>query len=129
MPTLLRVDSSPMFQASVSRRLTEEFVRRWEAIHPGGKLIARDLTKTELAPVTAQWVAAAYTPEEGRSPEQRQLLAVSDNLIAELEAADEYVILADHSSLNGRRDGRRGAGSQGTGIHLGRARSGPPDVA
>ena len=92
MPTILRVDSSPMFQASVSRRLTEEFVRRWEGIHPGGRLIERDLTKTELAPVTAQWVAAAYTPEEGRSPEQRQLLAVSDNLIAELEAADEYVI-------------------------------------
>lgn len=92
MPTLLRVDSSPMFQASVSRRLVQEFVRRWEAIHPGGKLIARDLTKTELAPVTAEWVGAAYTPEEGRSPEQRQLLAVSDSLIAELEAADEYVI-------------------------------------
>ena len=92
MPTLLRVDSSPMFQASVSRRLTEEFVRRWEALHPGGKLIARDLTKTELAPVTAEWVRAAYTPEESRSTEQRQLLAVSDSLIAELEAADEYVI-------------------------------------
>jgi NAD(P)H-dependent FMN reductase len=75
-----------------SRRLTEEFVRRWEALHPGGKLIARDLTKTELAPVTAEWVRAAYTPEESRSTEQRQLLAVSDGLIAELEAADEYVI-------------------------------------
>jgi FMN-dependent NADH-azoreductase len=81
-----------MVQASVSRCLTEEYVRRWEAIHPGGKLIARDLTKTELAPVTAQWIGAAYTPEEGRSPEQRQLLAVSDSLVAELEAADEYVI-------------------------------------
>ena len=92
MHILLRVDSSPMFQASVSRRLTEEFVRRWEALHPGGRLIARDLTKTELAPVTAEWVRAAYTPEESRSPEQRQLLAVSDSLIAELEAADEYVI-------------------------------------
>ena len=92
MPTLLRVDSSPMFQASVSRRLTEEFVRRWEALHPGGKLIARDLTRTELASVTAEWVRAAYTPEESRSPEQRQLLAVSDSLIAELESADEYVI-------------------------------------
>ena len=92
MPTLLRVDSSPMFQASVSRRLTEEFVRRWEALHPGGKLIARDLTKTGLAPVTAEWVRAAYTSEESRSTDERQLLAVSDSLIAELEAADEYVI-------------------------------------
>lgn len=63
-----------------------------QAIHPGGKLIARDLTKTELAPVTAQWVGAAYTPEESRSAEQRQIWAVSDSLIAELEAANEYVI-------------------------------------
>jgi FMN-dependent NADH-azoreductase len=92
MPALLRVDSSPIFQASVSRRLTEEFVRRWEVVHPGGKLIERDLTKTELAPITAQWVSAAYTPEGSRSPEHRQLLAVSDSLIAELEAANEYVI-------------------------------------
>ena len=92
MPTLLRVDSSPMFQASVSRRLTDEYVRRWRTLNPGGKLIARDLTKTELAPITAEWVGAAYTPEESRSTEQRQLLAVSDGLIAELETADEYVI-------------------------------------
>ena len=68
MPTTLRVDSSPMFQASVSRQLTEEFVRRWVAIHPGGKLIARDLTKTELTPVTAQWVGAALPLKKAVTP-------------------------------------------------------------
>lgn len=92
MAVLLRVDSSPIFQASVSRRLTEEFVRRWEAVHSGGKVIERDLARTELSPLTAQWVSASYTPEGSRTPEQRQLLAASDSLIAELEAADEYVI-------------------------------------
>lgn len=92
MPTLLRVDSSPMFQSSVSRQLTEEFVQRWKARHPDGTAVSRDLNKTQLAPVTAQWIAAAYTPEEKRSLEQKQILALSDTLIAELEAADEYVI-------------------------------------
>jgi FMN-dependent NADH-azoreductase len=92
MSTLLRVDSSPMFQASVSRHLTDEFVQRWRTLHPAGEVIARDLNQTPLAPVTAQWVAAAFTPEEGRSAEQKQLLALSDALIAELETADEYVI-------------------------------------
>ena len=92
MPTLLRIDSSPMFQASVSRHLTGEFVWRWRALHPGGNLIVRDLNKTALAPVTAEWIGAAHTPEEHRSAEQKQLLALSDSLIAELEAADEYVI-------------------------------------
>jgi FMN-dependent NADH-azoreductase len=55
-------------------------------------VISRDLNQTELAPVAAQWIAAAYTPEESLSSEQEQILEVSDTLIAELEAADEYVI-------------------------------------
>lgn len=92
MRTLLRVDSSPMLQTSVSRQLTAEFVQRWRALHPDEKVISRDLNQTQLAPVTAQWISAAYTPEESRSSEQRQMLALSDTLIAELEAADEYVI-------------------------------------
>jgi FMN-dependent NADH-azoreductase len=37
------------------------------------------------------WVAAAYTPEDARTPEQRQTLSVSDLLIADLQKADEYV--------------------------------------
>lgn len=92
MPTLLRVNSSPMFQASVSRQLTDEFVERWRALHPDGRVISRDLNQIQLPPVTAQWVAAAYTPEENRSPEQKQTLELSDTLIEELETADEYVI-------------------------------------
>ncbi len=92
MSTLLRVDSSPMFQASVSRQLTEEFVQRWKTLHPDGGVISRDLNQTQLAPLTAQWVAAAFAPEERRSPEQKQILELSNMLIAELEAADEYVI-------------------------------------
>jgi FMN-dependent NADH-azoreductase len=92
MPVLLRVDSSPMYQGSVSRHLTEEFVQRWIALHPDGTVVSRDLNQIELAPVTAPWVGAAYTPEPGRTPEQKQILRLSDTLIAELEAGDEYVI-------------------------------------
>ena len=45
-----------------------------------------------ISPITAEWVGAAYTPEEARTPQQNELLAVSDVLLAELEQADEYVI-------------------------------------
>jgi FMN-dependent NADH-azoreductase len=55
-------------------------------------VISRDLNQTQLAPVSAQWIAAAYTPEESLSSDQKQILELSDTLIAELEAADEYVI-------------------------------------
>jgi FMN-dependent NADH-azoreductase len=37
-------------------------------------------------------VSAAYAPEEARTPQQRELLALSDQLIFELEQAEEYVI-------------------------------------
>jgi FMN-dependent NADH-azoreductase len=42
--------------------------------------------------VSGSWVAAAYTPEDARTPQQKEVLAVSELLIAELQNADEYVI-------------------------------------
>ena len=91
MPTLLHIDSSPLGEASISRHLTNEFIQSWKLANPDGKIITRDLTTTSIAPVTAAWVGAAYTPEDSRTPEQRQVLALSDTLIAELQSADEYV--------------------------------------
>jgi FMN-dependent NADH-azoreductase len=92
MPTLFHLDSSPAGDASVSRHLTREFAQNWLLANPSGKVIVRDLTATPIPPVTAAWVAAAYTPEEARTPDQRGLLTLSDSLIAELQAADEYVL-------------------------------------
>jgi FMN-dependent NADH-azoreductase len=92
MSTLLRVDSSPFpEQASFSRQLTSEFVAKWRDSHPAGRVMERDLARITLAPPNAQWVAAAYTPEANRTPEQKALLATSDELIADLQAAGEYV--------------------------------------
>src|SRR5258705_3737916 len=91
MATLLKIDSSPMGDHSISRKLTAQFAASWRKAHPGGEVISRDLTKTELRPVNGIWVGAAYTPEDARSQEQREALAVSDALIAELQRADEYV--------------------------------------
>jgi FMN-dependent NADH-azoreductase len=92
MPTLLDIDSSPLADASISRQLTAEFVRNWKLANPTGKVITRDLAATSIPPVTAAWIGAAYTPEEARTPDQRNLLTLSDTLIAELQAADEYVL-------------------------------------
>jgi FMN-dependent NADH-azoreductase len=91
MPTLLHVDSSPLGGASISRHLSTEFVQNWKEANPDGKIITRDLTASQLTPVNAEWIGAAYTPEDSRTPAQRNLLALSDRLIAELQEADEYV--------------------------------------
>ena len=92
MSTLLHIDSSPLYGRSVSRQLTGAFVNEWKSSHLDGTIIDRDLNATALSPITAEWVGAAYTPAEARTPQQKELLAVSDLLLAELEQADEYVI-------------------------------------
>jgi FMN-dependent NADH-azoreductase len=91
MATLLKFDSSPMGERSISRKLTEKFAKSWLHAHPGGKVIERDLTTLNLPVVNGFWVGAAYTPEEARTPEQSAALATSDSLIADLQHADEYV--------------------------------------
>ncbi len=91
MPTLLHIDSSPLYGRSVSRELSTAFVTQWKASHPDGRVIDRDVNAIPMAPITAEWVGAAYTPEEARTPQQKELLTLSDSLLAELEQADEYV--------------------------------------
>lgn len=90
MPTLLHLDSSPL-ESSISRELTREFVKIWKAAHPDGTVIDRDLTTSGLKPLDTAWIYSVHTPEDSRTPEQKASLATSDELIAELEQADEYV--------------------------------------
>ena len=91
MPKLLHIDSSPLYGRSVSRQLTGAFVTQWKSSHPDGTVIYRDLNAMEIPPINAEWVGAVYTPEAARSPQQKELLSLSDSLLAELELADEYV--------------------------------------
>jgi FMN-dependent NADH-azoreductase len=92
MPTLLHIDSSPLYGRSVSRELTGAFVNQWKASHPDGTIVDRDLNATTISPINAEWVGAVYTPEGARTPEQKKLLTLSDTLLAELDQANEYVI-------------------------------------
>src|SRR5258708_1856378 len=93
MPTLLRIDSSPFAGgASFSRQLTGEFIQQWQRNHPDGAVITRDLAETKMPPLDAEWVGAEYAPKADLTPRQREVLTLSDELIAELKAADEYVI-------------------------------------
>jgi FMN-dependent NADH-azoreductase len=92
MHTLLHIDSSPMGDASVSRRLTREFVAHWREANPHGRVIRRDLAATPIPPISGAWIAANAIPAASRTPEQDEVLALSNALCAELREADEYVI-------------------------------------
>jgi FMN-dependent NADH-azoreductase len=92
MPVLLHLDSSPMREASISRRLTREFARVWREANPRGHVIYRDVTTIDIPLIDAEWVEANYTPRESRTPEQQRILALSTELAQELLDADEYVL-------------------------------------
>ncbi|MFL6426661.1 MAG: FMN-dependent NADH-azoreductase [Acidobacteriaceae bacterium] len=91
MPTLLHLDASPL-ETSVSRELAREFVTTWKSSHPDGIVVYRDLAALTPAPISQAWVHAAFTPADSRTSDQKALLAPSDELIGELETADEIVI-------------------------------------
>jgi FMN-dependent NADH-azoreductase len=92
MPTLLNIQSSPRGLASISRTLSQQFVAEWEKNHPGANFVVRDLTESHLPFVSASWISGIFLPAEQRTPEMREALKVSDELIAELFAADHILI-------------------------------------
>jgi FMN-dependent NADH-azoreductase len=91
MPTLLQIDTSPL-ASSVSRELTREFVSNWKAAHPSDKVITRDLAANPPKPVDQPFIYAVYSPQDALQPEQKTLLAYSDECLAEMETADDWVI-------------------------------------
>jgi len=92
MTKLLVVETSPRGDHSISRNMTRRFVSDWQAAHPGGEVIDRDLMETRLPFVTAPWLQAYFTPAEQHSPEMKEALRLSDELAGEILAADHVVI-------------------------------------
>jgi FMN-dependent NADH-azoreductase len=88
---LLRVDSSAR-RNSISRQLTDQFVETWRHENPKGEVIERNLASTHLPIITDEWVGAAYSDPSSHTPEQKAALAISNELVEELLAADAIVI-------------------------------------
>jgi FMN-dependent NADH-azoreductase len=92
MPTLLVVEASPRGPQSMSRGLTQKFVDQWTASHQDGRVVLRDLTTTALQFITMPWLHAYFTPVDKQTAEMKDQLRLSDELIAELLAADHIAI-------------------------------------
>ncbi len=85
--TVLRIDASARHTGSESRALTQRIVDRLAT----ETVITRDLAVAVPA-IDGDWLNANWTPEDQRTDAQRETLALSDTLIAELKAADTIVI-------------------------------------
>ncbi|MBE9046580.1 NAD(P)H-dependent oxidoreductase [Pleurocapsales cyanobacterium LEGE 10410] len=89
---LLHIDASPRGERSHSRKMTREFIEAWKKAYPIDSVTYHDLGRNPIPHVTEAWIAAAFTPEEERSPEMKETLCLSDELVDELFAADIYVM-------------------------------------
>lgn len=92
MTKLLVVETSPRGDSSISRNMTRSFVAQWKVAHPDSEIVRRDLAKTDLAFVTGPWLQAYFTPNDQHSSAMKETLRLSDELVAELLAADHIVI-------------------------------------
>jgi FMN-dependent NADH-azoreductase len=92
MATLLHIDSSPRGDYSISRKISKAAVDAWKAKNPDGKVVERDLTKSNLSFVDLDWIMGAFTAPETHSESHKKALAISDELTAELLASDVVVI-------------------------------------
>lgn len=94
MSHILRIDASVRQSGSTTRLLADQLVDRLIGQSYGATVTRRDLNLTPPAFLDENWVGANFTDEAERSDEQKALLANSEELIAELEAADTIVITA-----------------------------------
>jgi FMN-dependent NADH-azoreductase len=94
MSTLLQINSSVFSEGGQSSQLAAHYVETWKKAHPGAKVNFRDLNADPVPHLDGARVGALFTPAETRSAEQKAVVAYSDALIAELQAADTIVLAA-----------------------------------
>jgi FMN-dependent NADH-azoreductase len=87
--SLYRLDSSIRVEGSHSRAIADIVEQEWRNAHPGEAVVRRHVG-VDPVPATA-WATAVFasrTPEESRTDEQREALALAATLTDELVAAD-----------------------------------------
>lgn len=87
-------------QGSVSTRLANELTVGLRAANPGASLVVRDLAVQPLPVLDEAALGALFTPAADRTPGQAARVALNDELIAELLAADVIVIGAPMINFN-----------------------------
>jgi FMN-dependent NADH-azoreductase len=90
MSKVLLIHSSMFGNESKSLGLARELIARL----PHTSLVERPLAPDTIPHLDAETLKAMRVPEAARTDQQKELLALSDALIAELEAADTIVLAA-----------------------------------
>ncbi len=90
--TILHIDSSPLGDNSVTRKLTAKTVAQLREANADSTVITRDLAHSPLPHLSAQTLASFFTPADQRDEAQQNDVKLSDEAIDELIKADTVVI-------------------------------------
>jgi len=92
MPQILLVTSSPRGPQSYSTQVARSLAEELAASHPGTRIVERDLAGNPLPHIGADFLSGLATPQESRTASQSAAVALSDEIIAEVSAADIIVV-------------------------------------
>jgi FMN-dependent NADH-azoreductase len=91
--SLFRLDASIRVDGSASREIADIVEQEWLSAHPGDRVVRRHLGVDPLpADAWAHSVAAGWTPEADRTPEQLAAVTLATELADELTSADAILL-------------------------------------
>jgi FMN-dependent NADH-azoreductase len=89
-----------MVSCPVCLKLSDYFVEQWREQHPADEITVRDLAANPIPVLDGELVGALRPSDAPLTPRQQEALALSDELIAELQAHDVIVINAPMYNFN-----------------------------
>src|SRR5690242_1242357 len=92
MTTLLQLNTSLFSQSGQSSQLADAFVATWKQKHADGRVVKRDLASEPVPHLDAERFSGFLAKPEDQTPAQQTAVAYSNQLIAELRAADVIVL-------------------------------------
>jgi FMN-dependent NADH-azoreductase len=92
MSQILLVTSSPRGAVSYSSKVARSLADGLAAVHPPARIVVRDLAAQPLSHIGTDFVEGLASPAGQRTAAQNAAIALSDEIIAEVFAADVVVI-------------------------------------
>lgn len=89
---ILQINASARREGANSTRVANSIVDRLQSANPAAKRTLRDLSISPHPALDEAALGALFTPTEKRTSEQAQRVALDDELIAEIRAADVVVL-------------------------------------
>lgn len=96
MTTLLRIDASIRVDGSVSRALADSAEAAWQAEHPDGVVVRRDLGRhpipADVWPTAAAARMGLPAPDNATRADEAAAIAFADEIVDELKSADAVLL-------------------------------------